>query len=186
MSAILPLEPSISNRRPAQVVRVVTEGVSERIYLEEVSRFPDTPIFRPYDAKGGDLQNLRKKVRDRLGNGPGAVVMDLDRSDPEDLRDFRRWCEDRGIMLILSNPSFEVWLLMHLEDVPQYMGQRDLEHELTRCLGTGYCKGKGIRPKNVMLESAVMRARLRICNVEDPFEFVLENPGTTMMHLLFE
>ena len=175
-----------NEREQAILLKVVGEGSSEVTYVEEIRRFVEGRTFKPYDAKGGDIPNVRKETKRRIGKGPGVVIMDTDRNENEDLREFKRWCDSRGIILLISNPSFEVWLLMHFRDVTSNMSKEDLKHALTDCLGRKYEKKKGIRPKRMMLVDAVRRAKLKIPKGEDVFDYVLMTPGTTMVHLLFE
>ena len=112
--------------------------------------------------------------------------MDADRSSPEELLDFKQWCDKRSVALFISNPSFEVWLLMHFEDVSSGMDQKDLEHALDRNLERKYKKSKGIHPNKAMILEAVRRAESKIPGNVDVLSYVLEHPGTTMVHLLFK
>ena len=112
--------------------------------------------------------------------------MDIDQNSPWELRQFNDWCGRNNISLLISNPSFEVWLLMHFKNVSSNVDQGDLENDLTAALGRKYEKKKGIRPTRKMISGAVDRAREKIPRDADPFEYVLTHPGNTMMPLLFE
>ena len=174
-------------RRTQTVVWVaVCEGDSEATYMDGLRRFTPGVTFRTRNARGGDIGNIWKEARMVLNDGPGAVIMDTDRSGADALRELRSWCDRRGVMLLVSNPSFEVWLLMHFQDVSPSMDQRDLEHALTEHLGRRYEKRRGIRPDRAMISDAAERSRARIGSAGDPFEHVLSNPGTSTMHLLLD
>ena len=182
----IPLEPETQDRgRGITILKVVGEGSSETVYTDEVNRFLKGTKFKTLNANGGDLQNIWKTTRYLIQNN-GIVLMDTDRSAPEELLDFKQWCEERSIALLISNPSFEVWLLMHFEDVASAMDQKDLEHSLDRNLGRKYEKSKGVRPDRTMILEAIRRAESKIPGNVDVFNYIIGHPGTTMAHLLFK
>ena len=166
--------------------KVLGEGDSEVTYFDELKRYLETVTFVTDSAKGGDLANIRRSSEKRVKNGLKIVAMDIDQNSPGELRQFNDWCGRNNISLLISNPSFEVWLLMHFKNVSSNMDQEDLENDLTAALGRKYEKKKGIRPTRKMISGAVDRAREKIPRDADPFEYVLTHPGNTMMPLLFE
>ena len=166
--------------------KVLGEGDSEVTYFDELKRYLETATFVTDSAKGGDLANILRSSEKRVKNGLKIVAMDIDQNSPWELRQFNDWCCRNNISLLISNPSFEVWLLMHFKNVSSNMDQEDLENDLTAALGRKYEKKKGIRPTRKMISGAVDRAREKIPRDADPFEYVLTHPGNTMMPLLFE
>jgi hypothetical protein len=181
---LVPLNGSTMNQ--IAVWRILGEGESESTYFDELKRYLSTVTFRTDDAKGGDLANVWRLSGKKLKEGLKIVVMDIDNNDPEELREFRGWCDQNRINLIISNPSIEVWLLMHFKDVSSNMDQDDLEGGLSKALGHEYQKRKGIRPTRRMVSEASVRARKKIPRDGDPFEFVLTHPGNTMMPIIFD
>ncbi len=110
------------HRRPADVYVIVGEGASETLYFDMISRiFPGASVHT-CDAKGGDLRSMRQAVsREASRSGKSnriAAVMDVDEKTPAQVGEFDRWCQERGVDLYVSNPSFEVYLLMHYRNVP--------------------------------------------------------------------
>ena len=162
------------------------EGDSEVTYFDELKRYLETVTFDTENAKGGDIANMQRLSEKKVKKGLKIVVMDVDKNRPEALKQFNDWCRRNNISLLISNPSFEVWLLMHFKNVASNMDQDDLENDLTAVLNRSYDKKKGIRPNRTMISSAVDRAREKIPRDADPFEYVLTHPGNTMMPLLFE
>ena len=166
--------------------KVLGEGDLEVTYFDELKRYLENVTFDTDNAKGGDLANMRRLSEKKSKNGLKIVVMDIDQNSPEELRQFNEWCIRNNISLLISNPSFEVWLLMHFKNVSSNMDQDDLENNLTAVLNRKYEKKKSIRPNRKTIYSAVDRAKGKIPHDADPFEYVLTHPGNTMMPLLFE
>ena len=175
------------HRRPADVYVIVGEGASETLYFDMISRiFPGVSVHT-CDAKGGDLRSMRQAVsREASRSGKNdriAAVMDVDEKTPAQVGEFERWCRDKGVDLYVSNPSFEVYLLMHYRNVPSSLTQKDLEEALAVSTGRRYDKGRGIP----VSEEAVMEALRRAeSSLPDPgnAEDVATRPGTTTVHKL--
>ena len=83
-----------------------------------------------------------------------------------------------GIDLFVSNPSFEVFLLMHFQDVKGRMSQDDMEDALSRHLGRRYDKAKGIRIDEDMVRTDMGRADISISGKDD-IATISSTPGTT-------
>lgn len=175
-------------RRSIQIV--VTEGLSEEIYLDRIrAGFGGIPVHT-VNAGGGDIGRLKKEcsktVSDRERWDMVAVVTDMDEKSEEEIREFAEWCGRNGIELYLSNPSFEVFLLMHYQDVRGGMSQSDLEEALGRHLGRRYDKAKGIRVDERSVREAMDRAERSLPKNGDAVSAVASNRGTTNFHRLLE
>ncbi len=175
------------HRRPADVYIIVGEGVSETLYFDKISRiFPGVSVHT-CDAKGGDLRSMRQAVSreaSRCGKSDRiAAVMDVDEKTPAQVGEFDKWCREKGVDLYVSNPSFEVYLLMHYQNVSSSLTQKDLEETLSISTGSKYDKGRGIR----ISEEVVMEA-LRRAEASFPYsgtaEDVATRPGTTTVYKL--
>ena len=86
-----------------------------------------------------------------------------------------------GVMVMTSNLSFEVWLLMHLEDLSRVYTQEDYEHRLSQLLGHKYRKSNGLKEKVNLdsVKSAVTRGK-RYLN--DPSPIVCKSmPNTSTL-----
>lgn len=74
------------------------------------------------------------------------MIIDLDRWHQRNLSDVATQCSQKGYHLAVSNPCFEVWLLLHLKDLSDYSIEeinrftqnfnRDLEREIRNILGS--------------------------------------------------
>jgi hypothetical protein len=173
------------HRRPADVYIIVGEGTSETLYFDKISRiFPGASVHT-CDAKGGDLRSMRQAVsREALRSGKSdhiAAVMDIDEKTPAQIGEFDRWCRERGVNLYVSNPSFEVYLLMHYRNVPSSLTQKDLEEALSVSTGRRYDKGRGIHISEEAVTEALLRAEASLSDSATA-EDVATRPGTTTVH----
>lgn len=174
-------------RRPTDVYVVVGEGASETLYFDIVSRiFPGVSVHT-CDAKGGDLRSMRQAVsREASRRGKNdriAAVMDVDEKTPAQVREFEKWCQERGVDLYVSNPSFEAYLLMHYRNVPSSLTQKDLEEALSVSTGRRYDKGRGIPVSEEAVMEAMRRAEASLPHT-GTVEDVAMRPGTTTVHRL--
>ena len=115
---------SISPREAHQVIRVLTEGrVTERSYLKILGR--QNPQIRIDFAESGmaplslverarQHAKLNKRTKRRTG-GPDFdeiwCVFDVD--DHPYVKQAQQEARDSGIRTVISNPCFELWLLLH-------------------------------------------------------------------------
>ena len=101
------------------------------------------------------------------------MVIDVDRWKESELGDVAQQCEQKKYFLAVSNPCFELWLLLHLKSLADYTddeiqalfenkksGYRTaIEIELKNLLGT-YNKKKITAEKFIPhVEQAIMRAK---------------------------
>ncbi|MBO6084072.1 MAG: RloB domain-containing protein [Candidatus Methanomethylophilaceae archaeon] len=173
-------------RRNIQIV--VTEGLSESIYLDRIkARFSTLPVHT-VNASGGDVKKLRREciklMVDREPKDMLAVVTDMDEKTPEEIAEFNRWCLKNDIELYISNPSFEVFLLMHFQEVKGGMSQSDLEDAIMRHNGRKYDKARGINISDDSVDAALERAGRALRKENDTVGYVSKTPGTTTFHQL--
>ncbi|MBE6519918.1 MAG: RloB domain-containing protein [Thermoplasmata archaeon] len=177
----------MGHRRPADVYVIIGEGASETLYFDMMSRiFPGVSV-QTCDAKGGDLRSMKQAVsREASRSGKNdriAVVMDVDEKTPVQIGEFDRWCQDRGVDLYVSNPSFEVYLLMHYRSVHSSLTQKDLEEALSVSTGRRYDKGRGIRISEETVMEALRRAEDSLPDSGTAVDVAMR-PGTTTVHKL--
>ena len=173
-------------RRNIQIV--ITEGLSEGIYLERIrARYGDIPVHT-VNASGGDVKNLKREclklIREKDEGDIIAIVADVDEKTADEISEFENWCKHNSVELYISNPSFEVFLLMHFGDAKAWMTQGDLEDALSSSLGRKYCKARGIPMDDSSVMAAIDRAELSLTKGMDPIESVSKNKGSTNFHLL--
>lgn len=120
------------------------------------------------------------------------MIIDLDRWHPRSLSNVATKCGQKGYYLAVSNPCFEVWLLLHLKDMSEYSQEqienfkqnsnRDIEREIRNILGS-YNK---YNPNNVKflphVQEAINRARDLDSNPNDRWP----NSIGTRVYLLAE
>lgn len=174
-------------RRVVEIL--VVEGTSEKIYFERLGKIADIPIH-PIDCKGGDIPKIRRVCENELSKmrkgDTFGIVMDVDNTPLADIREFDGWCKKKNIRLYISNPSYEVFLLMHYTDARSSLDQDSLEESLSHQIGTRYDKAKGIRLTKTMVSDAIHRGKRTIADPSTGLENCLSKPGTTMVHLLVE
>lgn len=112
-----------------------------------------------------------------------CVFFDRDyRRLEEKMDEIFRICEEHGINIVMSNPNFELWLLMHFPDIKQYPpkmlleNKKNLRHQLFADASTkkkyleilvsksaeGYCKGSKLKFEKFLplVDTAVKQAGL--------------------------
>jgi hypothetical protein len=124
-------------------------------YFEESSIFKNPRIYVPaLPSKGGRsapeyvldrLKEYRDETRRKnelLDEDEFWFVLDTDHwTQPNHIDNFTKVCREgseQGIGLAHSNPCFEVWLLLHFEDVDavgQFRASKDVEERLRSVLG---------------------------------------------------
>ena len=94
---------------------------SPRIHVELVAR-ADAGRSSPEQVFESLMQFAREwKLRD---GDQLWLVIDRDRWRPTTLASVARKCEQRQFRLAVSNPCFELWLLIHFEDIPNRSAER--------------------------------------------------------------
>lgn len=148
----------------------------------------------PQNGKGGGSYNnlistVKKSATIRgLNVGDGdvlAIVADVDEHTADEVRETMRVCDKEHIEFYISNIDFEVWLLMHFEDMTKWMERDDLIERLSNHLRRPYEKGAGIVADDDMIDSAVRRGMKDIPVVENAVErCLLGDRSRTTVHLL--
>lgn len=115
-----------NRRQVKRTVLVVCEGErTERNYFDGLKRLDDVKkhyTVRVIPGKGGSrLQIVKHAVtkQKQFGSDECWCVIDTERlNNPETRNDFaqaKKLADQNNVNLAISNPSFEVWLLAHLE-----------------------------------------------------------------------
>lgn len=129
-------------------------------------------------VKCGDVD---LKHGDRL-----AIVTDEDgRYDSESIILFQKECDRKGYELILSNKSFEVWLLMHYEYYSVPYTQYELEKKLTTHLGKDYHKSDGI-PFDIRMVKFAIDNSMRNLPGGSNLDCFKTNPSTRLHLLIYD
>lgn len=177
-----------SGNRDSRLIVVATEGtVTEKRYFDGITdqeNFRDSrihveilPRLDSHTDPSGTLRLLDSfkdtyelKLTDELW-----LVIDVDRWGPKKLNEIARLCKQKTYKLAISNPCFELWLLLHFQDISVYTIEEQkrilanpkinqnrslIESELVRLLN-GYSKTQfDVRSFVPYVGDAVTRAKL--------------------------
>jgi hypothetical protein len=119
------LLPRKTNVRDSRLIVIATEGEkTEKQYFENLF---DSPVIQvkiletPSDGKSDPGYVLQRLVTfqqdcDINGNDELWLMSDVDRWGPEKLKTVCRLANEAGISVAISNPCFELWLLLHFTE----------------------------------------------------------------------
>lgn len=173
------------NREKYPAFIVFVDGKSEKKYVDDIRGLYPGRNIHAVDGLHGSVSrciNYLRKNNKGPDNGDNLVMItDKDAGSPEDLLKLERECEDAGIKLLVSNPSFEVWLLAHYE-VPTRRSQKELEERLGEKLDRKYRKAEGIGPRDETVRTAIANAERLL--PEPTVECCASADPSTMVHVL--
>jgi hypothetical protein len=121
-------------KKDARLIIIATEGrKTERIYFEALAQEYDTPAVHIEIIKRENDNSSPEQVMQSLNEF--AVKYELDENDelwmvidrdyqswePKSIKQVAQLChQKKGFNLALSNPAFEIWLLLHVKDINEY------------------------------------------------------------------
>ncbi len=136
-----------SARRDAKLIIIAAEGTkTEKRYFDDLASFCDNPrihveVLERLNAASAPAHVLaqldafcrRYAIRRRYDEL--WLVIDVDRWGERNLSDVSTLCGQKHYFLAISNPCFELWLLLHLRSLESYeIGIQD-EFRLNRSTG---------------------------------------------------
>ena len=135
------------------------------------------------------VEEARDVKRGERGQSTGAseywCVFDVEAPKPHDrLHEAVQMARDNGISVAISNPCFELWLVLHFADRERWIdndASRDLRHQLDGS------QGKSVDGATYMglRDQAILRAkRLQILHTTAGRELPQDNPSSGMYRLL--
>lgn len=185
---------TVSTREQRRNILILGEGPSECDYFGRLqSRFPHMRIIPQNGKGGGSYDNLITTVKKSavvrglnvIGGDVLAIVADVDEHTSDEVREAVRLCGREHIEFYISNIDFEVWLLMHFEDITKWMEKDELMKRLSDNLGKPYRKGEGIAADDGKIEDAIRRGMKEIPVSENAVERCLQGDRSrTTVHLL--
>lgn len=178
----------IGDRRPKNVMLIIAEGKTEKIYFEGLKerntnvevKIPNTT---PTDASNlVDLckYHMKKNELDLSGGDVAICVMDVLGNDPKNLDEAIFEAKRVGITVALSNPCFELWFLLHYREINHRIDCSEAIKLLHKYI-SGYNKTKDysdiLKPH---INEAVKRAKYLQGNTDDclPQSIIEKNPST--------
>lgn len=184
-----PLARGGATRPYRTIVWVGAEGSSERDYFSQ-RIFRDAPKTIKFPDRRTSQSNPRQVLKrfkramkgKTLRRGDECwLVVDVDTGRDEELLDLEAWAsEGESNHLAISNPKFELFLLMHYGDVSGCTTAATVDREVKRRISQ---YAKRIQPNQFTAEevdAAVERAEMRRRLSSD----VVPPPGCTDAHLL--
>jgi len=125
-----------SNSKPKERIIVLAyEGnITEALYFEKLKenvRFNDELIHLlslkrkkgdTYSAPKHVFNKLKREAKDEFNfKSPDELWMIIDRDEWTNIPEISTLCKNEGnFYLALSNPCFELWLLLHVKDISEY------------------------------------------------------------------
>ena len=134
-------------RKDAKLIIIISEGeCTEPYYFIKFNgelRYSGvrikTPKVRqtdPISLVKTAINIINKKRSDcRISQEDGDeiyCVYDVDDNSDEDLNSAKELAEKNGIKIFLSNPCFEIWFLLHFEQVNKGISREDLYEQLKK------------------------------------------------------
>jgi hypothetical protein len=185
-------------RTPKRRLLVVCEGeITEPQYFRGLERFlRDATLSIEIPPERGEPKNL-VEVAKKFNS---AAVQDAWRSGDDNLRFDEVWCvfdrddherfntscqmaRDNLFKLAVSNPSFELWLLLHFQDNPGAQ-HRDRIEQVLRGKIHDYDKAVDFKMFNAGLNDAGARAKRIGDHAREDGENLYANPSTSVFLLV--
>ncbi|MGH3826089.1 MAG: RloB family protein, partial [Pseudonocardiaceae bacterium] len=187
------LKRKTANRPERKTVVIFCEGkASEPDYINGLKRLPNvhgnTSINIEVDPRQGVPLTLVQRATDQATDDEVDecwCVFDVEwpRNHPNLKRAIQQ-ARDHNIRLVISNPCFELWLILHFEDQNAFLNTKEAESKSRRLDGRS---GKRINADQYIpnRNAAVRRASSLSCRHErDQTLFPHDNPSSTMSDLL--
>ncbi|GAB3883922.1 hypothetical protein GCM10029964_044100 [Kibdelosporangium lantanae] len=183
----------MAQRPERRTIVVFCEGkASEPDYINGIKRLPevrrDTSVAIEIDpCQGVPLTLVRAAIQRAADDEVDECWCVFDVEWPKNhpnLAQAVKLARDHDIRLAVSNPCFELWLILHHRDHTAFLTTNDAESKSRHLDGRA---GKGIDPDQYMSrrEAAAARAMaLRDRHVRQGTEFPNDNPSSTMFDLL--
>ncbi|GDX83309.1 hypothetical protein LBMAG42_51200 [Deltaproteobacteria bacterium] len=126
------------------------------------------------------VEELRELRRDGIEDGEVWCVFDID--DHPGVAEARQVARQHGVHLAISNPCFELWLLLHFREQPG-MQHRTHIARMLREFVPGYAKYVDFAVTAPTLDAAIVRAR-RIAEDAAQMGEAGRNPSTDVFKLV--
>jgi hypothetical protein len=184
----------VGSRKPRNVVLVVMEGETERRYFDGLKERDSNiriVLVKPGPADPVHLvkaciQNMEERGIDVDDGDLAICVFDVDENPPGRIVQAAELARERGIMIALTNPCFEIWLALHYQEVHRPVDRREA-CALIKKHYPKYSKTGDLGPVLVHREAATRRSR----NIMDQVGAsgivdLIEHDPSSSMHLVLE
>lgn len=157
-------------KKEKDIILIATEGKNktEKTYFSEFNRLQDRCHIVFADGNSTDPEGIVKDAINSMSKKGVSIkdgdivyaVFDTDYGKEKQIRDARRIANMKGFEIILSNPCFEIWLLLHFRFSTKAYRNND---EILRDLQSYWPEyRKGIRSfEDIVKDSAVAISRAK-------------------------
>ena len=119
---------------------ILTEGETERIYLNHLKQRGSNYSLHIQVFGGNDPFKMVKRCNEVFKSRSMSIkrgdyafcVMDVDNCKSDDFKKALDYSRKNGIQIILSNPCFEVFFILHFTDVIPVLSSREMKNEVSR------------------------------------------------------
>ncbi len=193
-----PLTRKIATRRPRKTLVIFCEGErTEPLYLEALKRQPNVKDVASVDLRIAAEHGMPEvlvsaaiEARDRSADEEDEIdefwcAFDVEwpRNHPR-LRETVQHARDNGIKMAISNPCFEIWLILHFKRHGSWLdndGARRLRRRLDGVPDKGLDPAKYMPLVNEAMDNATA---LDERHLRDGTEFPRDNPSSGMYLLV--
>ncbi|MEZ4812140.1 MAG: RloB family protein [Caldisericia bacterium] len=188
----------IQKKRPLRKVLIIqTEGLTEFSYFKGF-KSNEIRVFdiKIYKGKGGGANKILEELENHISENYQSIdenfyscwiVIDTDKKGKGDVcfQKINTWNKKDNNNLILTNPEFEYWLLLHFEDGCKNSHKKDCINELGKHLSGYDPNHKSLNQSQISklmnnLDTALSNAKARAFNNWP------DQLGQTNVHLLVE
>jgi hypothetical protein len=174
--------------RDATLFVIACEGaVREKEYFEHLGKYTSRIRVRVLENTHGNsapkwVMDSAARYEEEIGirdQDQLWFVIDVDRWPVQQIRSIHEECEKRSNWgIALSNPCFEVWLYLHVDDIRDSKSTtcNELKGELPEKIQGGYNKEKFI--------PLIRKAHERALELDNNPKHFMPEPMRTKMHLL--
>ncbi len=123
--------------RDARLILIAVEGIcTEKLYFELLSQSHKNSkikvnIVKRYNTDSSPkhiFNNLIKQLANYNNKLPDEIYMVIDRDawTSKMMDEVQKQCFEKGFYFIVSNPNFELWLLLHINDVSSFTNEEKI------------------------------------------------------------
>jgi len=131
---------TIGSRSPRNVVLIVTEGDTERIFFDSLKQRNSNIRIKPERGKRTNARQLVEYCVERIKmseldieDGDIAIcAFDVDNNSQKDLQEALRNAEKNKIIVAISNPCFELWYLLHFQEINHHVTPKEIRGYLSK------------------------------------------------------
>lgn len=203
-------------KEPEKVIIISCEGRNtEPEYFETIKEKLSDLISVLVEIKIVDRDNNKSNPKDIVCNLEEYILEQYDyKSDydemwviwdrekvearKKDILEMIPKCREKNYYIALTNPLFELWLLLHIVDISKYdkeilfinkweteaKNRRFIDKELSNILSDGYNKKEGKFNKNIVTKDNILRALKQEKLFENKLENIIDSLGSNVGDLM--